>query len=174
MDNTEARSVISIACYQGVDNTQEVGGILVEGGAEVIEGERPHWGYRQSATHLPQPSTNQEVDKLPQLGTKGEMSHVCRPKFRPWPRDSPQSGGLVLLSRQRSPPSPSSASTETLDLTQYMEVNNHASFARSSDETVDWSQSAGGDLGNLLVLDPDMCEFLLGTEASGSRGDEPD
>ena len=54
-----------------------------------------------------------------------------------------------------------------------MEDDDCASLARSSDETVDWCQSAGGDLGNLLVLDPHTSEFLLGTEASGSRGDEP-
>ena len=71
------------------------------------------------------------------------------------------------------PLSPSD-STEMLDLTQPMEGDDCASLARSSDETVDWSQSVGRDLGDLPVLDPHMCEFLLGTEASGSRGDEPD
>ena len=68
-------------------------------------------------------------------------------------------------------PPPSSDSMEMLDLTKPMEGNDCASLARSSDETVDWSQSAGGDLGNPPVLDPHVSEFLLGTEASGSRGD---
>ena len=61
-----------------------------------------------------------------------------------------------------------------LDLTQLMEEDDHASLSGNSDETVDWSQSAGGDLGDPQVLDLHTCEFLLGTEASGSRGDEPD
>ena len=71
-------------------------------------------------------------------------------------------------------PSPSSYSTEMLDLTKPTEEDNCASLARSSDETVDWSQSPGGDLGNPPVLDPHVCDFLLGTEASGNRGEEPD
>ena len=71
-------------------------------------------------------------------------------------------------------PSPSSNSTEMLDLTKPVEDDdNSASLARSSVETVDWSQSAGWDLGNPPVLDPRVSEFLLGTEASGSRGDKP-
>ena len=70
-------------------------------------------------------------------------------------------------------PSPSSdlnETTEMLDLTQPMEEGDHASLSDNSDETVDGSQSARGDL---PVLDLHVHEFLLGTEASGGRGDEP-
>ena len=73
-----------------------------------------------------------------------------------------------------TPPLPPATPPEMLDLTQPMEGDGHALLAISSDETVDWSQSARGDLGDPTVLDPHMCEFLLGTEVSGSRGDEPD
>ena len=61
-----------------------------------------------------------------------------------------------------------------LDLTQPMEEDDHTLLAKSSDEAVDWSQSAGGDLGNPPVLDPHMCEFLSGTEVSSDGGEEPD
>ena len=71
-------------------------------------------------------------------------------------------------------PSPPSDFTETLDLTQCMEDNDHASLATSWNETVDWSQTARGDLGDLPVLDPQMCEFLSGIEAYSGRGDEAD
>ena len=73
-------------------------------------------------------------------------------------------------------PSPSSdlnKTTQVLDLTQPMEEDDCASLSGNSDETVDWSQSAGGDLGDPPVLDPHMHEFLSGTEASSSTGDEP-
>ena len=58
--------------------------------------------------------------------------------------------------------------------TQPMEEDGNASLSGNSDETVDWSQSAGGGLGDPPVLDLHMHEFLSGTEASGSRGDKPD
>ena len=70
--------------------------------------------------------------------------------------------------------SPSSDSTKMLDLTQSMEKHNCALLSGNSDQTVDWSQSARGDLGNPPVLDLHMKEFLLGTEASSSRGDKPE
>ena len=70
-------------------------------------------------------------------------------------------------------PSPPSDSTKALDLTQPMEDDNCASLARSLDETVDWSQSAGGDVRDLPVLDPHVHEFPSGTEVSGSRGNKP-
>ena len=54
-----------------------------------------------------------------------------------------------------------------------MEGDDCASLSGNSDEIVDWSQSAGGDLGDPPVLDPHVQEFLSGTESSGSRGDEP-
>ena len=57
-----------------------------------------------------------------------------------------------------------------LDLTQLMEEDEHASFSDNLDETVDCSQSAGGDL---PVLDPHICEFLSRMGASRGRGDEP-
>ena len=69
-------------------------------------------------------------------------------------------------------PSPSSISNETtemLDLTQPMKQDNHASFSGNSDETVDWFQSAGGDLGDQPVLEPNVHEFLFGVEASCSN-----
>ena len=73
-----------------------------------------------------------------------------------------------------SPSSDSNETTEVLDLTQPMEEDDHVSLSGSSDETVDWSQSARGDLGDPPVLDPHMCEFLSGTETPSGRGDEPD
>ena len=73
-------------------------------------------------------------------------------------------------------PSPSSnlnETTEMLDLTQPMEEDDHASLSGNSVETVDWSQSARGDLGDPPGQDLHVCEFLLGTEAPSSRREEP-
>ena len=82
---------------------------------------------------------------------------------------------LVEGDHSPSPSSDSNWTAEMLDLTQPMEGDDCASLSSNSDETVDWSQSAGGDLGEPSVLDPHphMQEFLLETEASGGRGDEP-
>ena len=73
-------------------------------------------------------------------------------------------------------PSPSSnwnETTETLDLTQPMEEDDHVSLSGNLDEMVDWSQLAAGDLGDPPVLDPHIREFLSKTESPGGRGDEP-
>ena len=72
-----------------------------------------------------------------------------------------------------TPPSDSNETTETLDLTQPMEEDDHALLPGNSHETVDLSQSARVDLGDPPVFYPHVHEFLLGTEASSSRGDEP-
>ena len=44
--------------------------------------------------------------------------------------------------------------TEMVDLTKPMEGDDCFSLSSNSDETVDWSQSAGGNLGDPPVLDP--------------------
>ena len=59
---------------------------------------------------------------------------------------------------------------QTVDLTQPMEGNDCLPLSGNSDETVDWSQPAGGDLGDLPVLDPHVWEFLSGRGSSGSGG----
>ena len=80
---------------------------------------------------------------------------------------------LVDGDHSPSPSSDSNETTEMLYLNQPMEEDDCASLSSNSDETIDWSQSARGDLGDPPVLDPHVHEFLLETEASGSRGDEP-
>ena len=73
-----------------------------------------------------------------------------------------------------SPYSDSNKTTEMLDLTQPMEEDDHASLSGNSNITVDWSLSAGGDLGDPPALDAHVCEFLSGTEVASSRRDKPE
>ena len=80
---------------------------------------------------------------------------------------------LVEGDHSPSPSSDSDETTETVDLTQPMEGDDHFSLSSNLDETVDWSQSAGGDLWDPPVLDPHVWEFLSRTESPGGRGDEP-
>ena len=73
-------------------------------------------------------------------------------------------------------PCPSSdldETTEMVDLTQPMKGDDCFSLSGNLEETVYWSQPAGGNLGDPPVLDPHVQEFLSRTESPGGRGDEP-
>ena len=58
------------------------------------------------------------------------------------------------------PSDDSSGTTETVYLTQPMEGDDRFSWSGNSDDTMDWSQAVGGDLGNQPFLDPHLSEFL--------------
>ena len=64
----------------------------------------------------------------------------------------------------------SSGTAETVDMTQPMEEDDSSLLSGNSDDTVDWSQTMGGDLGNPPILDPHLSKFL--SEAGHSDGED--
>ena len=51
-----------------------------------------------------------------------------------------------------------------------MEGDDSSLLSSNSDDTVDWSQAMGSDLGNPPILDPHLSKFL--SEAGPSDGEE--
>ena len=187
MGNTRAGNTLSATSTWGANSAQRVGSTLrVEGGIGVRQGKRFTGECRQLVAHFLQPGMNQEVDRLPQPSATQEAEELPSPVqlerwviFEDTSLDLGPETPLKVADQScpvedhpPSPPSNLNGTTETLDLTQPMEGDDHASLSSNSDETVDWSQSAGGDLGDPPVLDPHMCKFLLEVEASCSRGNE--
>ena len=71
------------------------------------------------------------------------------------------------------PSSNSDKTTERVHLTQPIEGDDCLPLFSDSDETVDWSQPTGGDIGDQPILDPHVWEFISGTGSPGGGGDEP-
>ena len=58
------------------------------------------------------------------------------------------------------PSNDSSGTAETVDLTKPMEGDDCFLLSGNSNDTMDWSQTMGGDLGNPSILDPHLSMFL--------------
>ena len=71
------------------------------------------------------------------------------------------------------PSNDSSRTAEMVDLTQPMEGDDCFSLSGNSDDTVDWSQAVGGDLGDTPVLDPHLQKFLSRAGLPDGKEDGP-